>query len=87
MYWPHCAGTLEEDQHSAMVSQTFVNNVGAALASWGELNTGDIGQPAVISVTKGLVTPVTQVSIGDVVDTQRRRRDTLIETRLTAPVA
>ena len=33
-----------------------------------------------------VVTPVTQLSVGDVVDTQRRRRDSMVEVRATVPV-
>ena len=86
MYWPHCGGTIDDDQKSEMTGQTFVNNVATFLSSWANLNTGDIGTPAVVSVSRGAVTPVTTLSVGDVIDTQRRRRDALIEVRRTAAV-
>lgn len=39
------------------------------------------GHLAVYSPKLNVVTPVTQISVGDVIDTQRRRRDTLVEAR------
>jgi len=37
--------------------------------------------PVVVSAAGGLITPVIGVSVGDVIDTQRRRRDKLQEVR------
>lgn len=42
--------------------------------------------PAVYSAVADEVTPVTAVRIGDVVDTQRRRRDALVESYVSAPI-
>jgi hypothetical protein len=40
----------------------------------------------VVSTTGQLLTPITQVSVGDIFDVQRRRRDALTEVRQTATV-
>lgn len=40
----------------------------------------------VVSKTGQLLTPITSVSIGDVFDVQRRRRDALLEARVDSPV-
>lgn len=42
--------------------------------------------PVVVSEAGGLLTTVTSVSVGDVMDTQRRRRDALVEVRSSSPV-
>jgi hypothetical protein len=36
--------------------------------------------------TSHLTTPIAQFNVGDVIDTQRRRRSKLIETRTTSPL-
>lgn len=81
MYWPRIAGGVTDTGRDATVGITPTNNVAAFIGGIGTLNTGDVGDAAVVSATKLLVTPVTQISIGDVIDTQRRRRDSLIENR------
>lgn len=52
-----------------------------------DMETAGFGTPrvrlAVVSQTTGLATPVTQLQVGDVLDTQRRRRDALDEQRTT----
>lgn len=40
--------------------------------------------PVVVSKVGGVVTPVTSIQVGDVPDTQRRRRDALVETYSTS---
>lgn len=41
--------------------------------------------PMIYSATRNLITPVTFVSVGDVPDTQRRRRNALVESYSSAP--
>lgn len=86
IYWPHCGGALAAGGKSGLAGQTLTTNMGAWLGSLGALNTGDVGEVAVVSQALGAVTPVTTVSVGDVVDTQRRRRDALVEVRTLASV-
>lgn len=47
----------------------------------------DILYPGVHSRALDLVIPITAIRVGDVLDTQRRRRDALVETYRTAPVS
>lgn len=42
--------------------------------------------PVVYSTLLDVVTPVTSVSVGNILDTQRRRRDSLVEGRATAAI-
>lgn len=87
MYWPKVTGALGSSFRDASVNQSMAFNVAAILSNLAECSVaGSDFQPAVASVTLGEVTPVTQVRIGDVVDTQRRRRDALVENYFTSPV-
>ena len=47
---------------------------------------GDVFRPVVVSPTLGAARKITQVQVGDVYDTQRRRRNKLIETRIVRGV-
>lgn len=86
MYWPACGATIDattgrlSGPTTAQVAEAYddlVVELGMASLS----STSMV--PVVFSPTLNVVTPVTQVSVGDVLDTQRRRRDTLVETRTT----
>lgn len=87
MYWPCVTGSVTSSFKDSGVSSSNAQFFAAVLASMTNLNGEALPiEPAVVSVTRGLVTPVTQVAVGDVLDTQRRRRDNLQEIRFTAPI-
>lgn len=58
----------------------FLDQVADAAAA------GSPVRPAIVSQTLGLNTLVSSVQVGDVLDTQRRRRDALAEAYATAPI-
>lgn len=89
IYWPRVTGSLDAGFKisgtpvPALLAPAFADFLeDTALAS------GLEGlQPVVVSkVGAGALTTVSSVSVGDIIDTQRRRRDKLVETRVTAAV-
>lgn len=68
---------ITSSEVSSILSQTKtrLNNWAAALTATGE----GTSVPVVVSEAGSLCTPVQQLRVGDVPDTQRRRRDSLIE--------
>lgn len=82
MYWPALgagmvAGTGRLD---ASIRDLIASGVASLLSDIADENPGAaVLVPVVLSRTKREVTPVTAVRVGDVLDTQRRRRDELIE--------
>lgn len=88
-YWPRLTGALDAGgKISGNPAPALVSAAAAAMLSEMATNSGVASlEPAVISGGGGgRVTPVTQVSVGDVVDTQRRRRDGLVEVRVTTNI-
>lgn len=81
MYWPHIGGALTTAGKSTLATQSLTTNIATTLATINALAQIDIGVIGVHSAASDLVTPVTRVSIGDVIDTQRRRRDDMVEVR------
>lgn len=87
-YWPSLSGSI-----SATLKVNSPSGQGLA-DEWVELYdliTASIPgavalEPGVYSPTLDVVTSVTSVSVGDVIDTQRRRRDALVEIYSTATV-
>lgn len=86
MYWPLLTGLMTTAGKSSLPAQSVADNFAQWVGNIGSLSSGDAGEAAIASVSKGVVTPVTSVSIGDVVDTQRRRRDNLVENRFVREV-
>lgn len=88
MYWPALSLTINTSGRfpsSVMTSAaTDAANLLTALA--GAVTIATDLTPAVVSKTRNLVTPVTQIRVGDVPDTQRRRRDALVEAYSTASI-
>lgn len=86
MYWPACGAAINQgtgrlsNPTIAQVAEAYDNLV-VEIGIASDQETSLV--PVVYSPTLNVVTPVTQVSVGDVLDTQRRRRDTLVETRAT----
>lgn len=88
-YWPCLTSTI-----SATLKRSGNPTQVALAAAFGEM-LGDLGvtptavvlRPVVVSkMAPGRITIVNSVSVGDVIDTQRSRRDALQEIRVAAPV-
>lgn len=77
-YWPCLAATLGTGGKMAVASNTAVQFANI-LEGIGDAGGAAAMRPVVYSPTLDLLTPVTSVRVGDVIDTQRRRRDTLVE--------
>lgn len=89
LYWPYIAlGMTDELRIPLTDAQTIASNVGAWLHDVAAAWPGS--EPVVASVVsrvKSAAYPATIVRVGDVVDTQRRRRDQLIEGTRTGGVS
>lgn len=82
LYWPALAANISST--SLRLSTPSASAVGEAVRSFLSAVTasapaGKNPQLAVISETLSTATQVTQVAVGDVLDVQRRRRDSLVE--------
>ena len=87
MYWPAVGASTNTSGKLALPSQSNVNNVAALLEALAQLYPGSSPtQLAVASKAQDAVTEVTSIRWGDVADTQRRRRDALVETYYSAPL-
>lgn len=79
MYWPNLAGSMTSSMKltvpagTATGFATMLNEIASRYPG------PDIIEPAVYSAVDQALTSVTSVRVGDVVDTQRRRRDALTE--------
>lgn len=88
MFWPALGNTINTvgrftstvTEDLATDGAQLLNIIGAASPPDGD------ARPMVVSAVGGLVTPVTGVSVGDVPDNMRSRKDALDETYFTAPV-
>lgn len=80
-YWPGLGyGMTGALKFTASVSPILASEYAAFLTGIGDL-AGDADLvPCVYSATLQVMTPVIEVAVGDVPDTQRRRRDPLVET-------
>lgn len=91
VYWPAtgCAMDANTLRMSAAVQTSFLNAMNAYLASIETVIDEDIpgSYLCVWSRTKGARYRVTRLTVGDVLDTQRRRRDALRETLAIAAYA
>lgn len=82
MYWPALAASLNTQLRMAQSTiDSYATNgvellemIGGAGATDGEFPI-----PVVVSQTTGVSTPITSVRVGDILDIQRRRRDSLTE--------
>ena len=87
MYWPGVGAAVNTAGKTTAAGSTTATNLAATLEAMatptGPLETGVL---ALVSQELGTVTPVTSIRIGDVLDTQRRRRDALVETYYSAPI-
>lgn len=87
MYWPKWTGTVNAQFRNSSVNDSMAQNAALFINTIaGASVAGATFVPAVASVTLGEVTPVTSLRIGNVIDTQRRRRDNNPETYYSAPV-
>lgn len=87
MYVPMLAGSIGSGLTRTDLSASTATNFASLLEVLGSTASGGLADdPAVVSAAAGAVTPVTSVRIGNVVDTQRRRRDALNETFYSAPI-
>lgn len=86
LFWPALGAPIGSSD--LRVSDTNLQTFTAAISTFLE-QVASIGEPendavlSVVSDTLSVITPVTQISCGDVLDVQRRRRDSLIEGRVT----
>lgn len=86
-YLPWLGGTMDPATLKSSVPLNAPTQLAALLNALGAASPGTVDlEPHVYSPTLDVLTPVSTLRIGDVVDTQRRRRDDLVETYYTAPV-
>lgn len=80
---PLAVSVIDTGRLSAAAVTTIVTSINAM---WAALDTGGLAL-SLYGATSHVTTPVTGGNVGDVIDTQRRRRNKLIESRvtLTAP--
>lgn len=73
------AGTFSAGTRTAITSslKTYINSVVTASTGW---------EPVVFSRTLHSATVITKIDMGSVVDTQRRRRASLVESRTTVTI-
>lgn len=89
MYWPCTTGAVNATGKwtGAVTPATFSQAVAQFLGAAADLVSSPSGfTPVVVSTAGGIITPVISVSAGDVLDTQRRRRDDLVESRTTTAI-
>lgn len=87
MYWPKVTTGLNTSGVDASVNQGFADAYARSLRTMAEIAPStSAGQVAVVSLSKALVTPVTRIRVGNVIDTQRRRRDSINETFFSSTV-
>lgn len=85
LYWPAqgasvmSGGRFSSSDHTGAVADVVLM-LQAFADAWPA--TGAI-VPVIVSASQNAVTPVTSVQVGDVPDTQRRRRDALVENYVT----
>lgn len=77
---PFATGALA----AGRLSGASVTDVVAAVKAMADVIVGAALQPVLYSRTKFTTTAITKFDVGDVVDTQRRRRDKLIEVRTSS---
>lgn len=87
MYWPKVTTGQSSTGTDTSLNQPWATNFALSLRTMAQIAPStSAGQPAVVSLTKGLITPVIRIRVGNVVDTQRRRRDNITETFFNAVI-
>lgn len=89
LYWPFLGSTISTStlRIPTAFTQSFANEMAALLTAIATTAAPDQATaPVVVSQTLDVATPITQISVGDVIDTQRRRRDSLDEARTVQTV-
>lgn len=89
LYWPALAAEIDSStlRISTGAAQGIAGSVGAWLQDVADaFGTATPIQPAVVSEVGAMATPIVSVRVGDVIDTQRRRRDQLLENYAVAPL-
>ena len=93
LYWPAMTVSLDTNYFvdspstTALVTafRTYLSAIGSAIRDNAGLFPWTTVSLAVASTTKGTQAPVTRLEIGNVLDTQRRRRNKLVETKVALP--
>lgn len=86
IYWP-AGGMLVGTDLKASVPAGTASSFAQLIAQLGEAEEGvAFLEPVVYSATKNVLTEVSGVSVGDIIDSQRSRRNNLVETRQVADV-
>lgn len=92
LYWPAIGQAIDTSSlrisaanRTALATDftSFLKSIGTSILSTGAWEPWTAMPLSVISKTRGISTPVNRIMVGDVMDTQRRRRDTLVETYST----
>jgi len=91
LYFPALAAVISSStgRLTSAVSTTFSTDIAAwlqAVGNQGSFLLRTLAEPCVVSKTANVITKVETVAIGDVLDSQRRRRDALVELYTTATV-
>nr|CRY96100.1 hypothetical protein [uncultured prokaryote] len=89
LYWPFLS--LSPQSTDLRLSASAAAAIAGATAAWIQAVADawpgpEAVVPAVVSQVGGTATPIVSVRVGDVFDTQRRRRDQLLETYAVAPL-
>lgn len=87
-YWPALSAQINSDtgRLSVPTIEDAATDMASALNDFGDRSLDWDLKPMVYSPSLGIVTEVTTVQVGNVLDTQRRRRDALVEERFSAPL-
>jgi hypothetical protein len=84
-YWPALAMSVDSDGHFTP-ALALASEFASMIAQCGNTGGPDVLEPVVYSAAKNAVTLVTSVAVGDVPDSQRNRRDNLVESYQVAAV-
>jgi hypothetical protein len=86
MYWPAQAATIANSLRWSGASAGMAGNFATMIGVLARSGSDVAAVPVIVSQKLLALTPVTRVSVGDVFDTQRRRRESLGETRYSAQI-
>lgn len=89
VYWPALGAVINQTTGRLQTpsAQGVADAMAFLLTDVGDLSLEADLRPGVYSAVKDEFTYVNSISVGDVLDTQRRRRDTLVEARSSATIA
>lgn len=85
MYWPVLAAAVGSNGKFTL-PVTIADEFAELVVDLGNVDGVSTAIAVVTSQTLNLVTPVTEIRVGDVPDSQRNRRDRLVETYLSATI-